>query len=170
MRGVLRVCDHFEALKAPGQHDHWYPTCVPTILNTPNQTINCIPGEATACLDLRFPPPHTRESLLATIRELAGPEITVASVMGAESTQLSPDPLYLQVTEELTGEAVRLVRASGGSDARFIAQFDIPVVLSRPLVGNLHGLDEWIDIESMGLYYQICEEFILRRLKVARLV
>ena len=87
--------------------------------------------------------------------------------MGAESTHLAPDPLYLQVTEDLTGEAVRLVRASGGSDARFIAQFGIPVVLSRPLVGNLHGLDEWIDIESMGLYYRICEEFILRKLGVA---
>lgn len=170
MRGVLRVCDHFEALKESGLNDHWYPTCVPTILNTPNQTINCIPGEATAHLDLRYPPPHTRESLLATIRELAGPEIAVATVMGAESTQLSPDPLYLQVTEELTGEAVRLVRASGGSDARFIAQFGIPVVLSRPLVGNLHGLDEWIDIESMGLYYRICEQFILRKIGKAHLI
>lgn len=166
MRGMLRVCDHFEALKEPGLDDHWYPTCVPTILNTPNQTINCIPGEATGHLDLRFPPPHTRESLLATICELAGPDITIAKVMGAESTHLAPDPLYLEVTEELTGEPVRLVRASGGSDARFIAQFGIPVVLSRPLVGNLHGLDEWIDIESMGLYYRICEEFIRRKLGI----
>jgi len=167
MRGIQRLCDHFESLKSTDSDDHWYPTCVPTILNTPNQTMNCIPGEASAHIDLRFPPPHTQESLLKTIRELAGSEIAVEHVMGAESTHLAPDSLYLQVTQELTGEPVRLVRASGGSDARFIAQFGIPVVLSRPLVGNLHGLDEWIDIESMGLYYRICEAFILRKLGVA---
>ena len=166
MRGVQRVCDHFDALKEPDLEDHWYPTCVPTIIQTPNQTINCIPAEAEAFIDLRFPPPHTQQSLLTTIRELVGPDITVYPQLGAESTHLAPDPLYLQVTEELTGEPVRLVRASGGSDARFIAQFGIPVVLSRPLVGNLHGLEEWIDIESMGIYYQICEQFILRRLGI----
>lgn len=164
MRGLLRVCDHFDSLRDPSSADHWFPTCVPTILNTPNQTINCIPGEARAHIDLRFPPPHTQESLLAAIRELAGPDICVERWMGAESTHLAPDPLYLQVTKELTGEPARLVRASGGSDARFISQFGSPVILSRPLVGNLHGLDEWIDIESMSLYYRICEEFILRKL------
>lgn len=167
VRGIQRLCDHFETLKTTDSNDHWYPTCVPTILHTANQTINCIPGEAEAFIDLRFPPPHTRESLLALVREVTGPEIHVECTMGAGSTHLAPDPLYLQVTQDLTGEAVRLVRASGGSDARFIAQFGIPVVLSRPLVGNLHGLDEWIDIESMGLYYRICEEFILRKLGVA---
>lgn len=164
MRGIQRLCDHFESLRSTDSGDHWYPTCVPTILHTPNQTINCIPGEASAFIDLRFPPPHTQDSLLTMIRELAGPEITASNIMGAESTHLAPDPLYLQVTEKLTGEPVRLVRASGGSDARFIAQFGTPVILSRPLVGNLHGLDEWIDIESMGLYYRICEQFILRKL------
>ncbi|MBX7209578.1 MAG: M20 family metallopeptidase [Verrucomicrobiaceae bacterium] len=162
-RAIQRLCDHFDAFKNDTP-DHWYPTCVPTILNTPNETINCIPGEASAFIDMRFPPPCTQESLLATVRELAGEGIEIEHVMGAESTHLAPDPLYLLVTEELTGEPVRLVRASAGSDARFIEKHGIPVILSRPLVGNLHGVDEWIDMQSMELYYRICERFVLRKL------
>jgi len=163
-RAVVRLCDHFEGLKDAASADHWYPTCVPTVLNTANETINCIPDEACAFVDLRFPPPHTLADMLAVVRETVGPGIEVEQLMAADPTHLSPDPLYAKVTEELTGRPVRFVRASGGSDARFIAQHGIPVILTRPLVGNLHGPDEWIDVESMGLYYRICERFILARL------
>ncbi len=144
--------------------DHWYPTCVPTVLRTANETINCIPGEAHACVDVRFPPPLSVAAMLERLRVSAGPGIQVEALMSAEPTQLAPDPLYLEITRTQTGQPVNLVRASGGSDARFIAQYGIPVVLSRPLVGALHSPDEWIDIESMGLYFRICEEFIRRKL------
>ena len=84
--------------------------------------------------------------------------------MTAEPTDLAPDPLFGQVTQEETGEPVKLVRASGGSDGRFFRRHGIPVNLSRPLVGNLHAIDEWIDIESMVTYYRICERYIRRGL------
>lgn len=164
-RAVVRLCDRFDDLKDAGSADHWYPTCVPTIFNTTNETINCIPDEAHAFVDLRFPPPRTMTEMLALVRESVGPGIDVEQVMAAESTHLLPDPLYVKVTEELTGRPVNFVRASGGSDARFIARYGIPVILTRPLVGNLHGMDEWIDIESMETYYRICERFILVKLR-----
>jgi len=165
---IVDVTRDIDMLKNVHEHvpDHWYPTCVPTVFRTANETINCIPGEAHACVDVRFPPPFTVADMLDRLRRAAGPDIQVEALMSAESTHLAPDPLYLEVTESLTGKPVNLVRASGGSDARFIAQHGIPVILSRPLVGSLHSPDEWIDVESMGLYFRICEEFILRKLAV----
>lgn len=163
-QGIVRLGQHFDALQDAASPDHWYPTCVPTICHTPNRTINCIPGEAEAIIDVRFPPPHTVESMLATVQQIAGPEVIVERVASAPTTQLSPDPLYLQITEQLTGTPAKLVRASGGSDALFIAQYGIPVVLSSPVVGNLHREDEWMDLASMELYYRICERFILEKL------
>ena len=159
---LVRLGQHFEALQ-DASSDHWYPTCVPTICHTPNTTINCIPGEAEAVVDLRFPPPHTVESMLATVREIAGAEVSVEPLATAPTTHLSPDPLYLQITEQLTGAPAELVRASGGSDALFIAQYGIPVVLSNPVVGNLHRTDEWMDLASMKLYYSICERFLIEK-------
>lgn len=168
MEAMLRACRDFEEISGSGESgvDHWFPTCVPTILRTPNQTMNCIPGAAEGLLDVRFPPPHTVASVLERLRRAAGPGVMVEAVMSAEPTHLAPDPLFVQVTEEITQQPVRLVRASGGSDARFIARFGIPVVLSRPTVGALHSPDEWVEIASMEAFYRICENYILRRIVV----
>jgi succinyl-diaminopimelate desuccinylase len=68
------------------------------------------------------------------------------------------------VTEELTGKPVNLIREHGGSDARFIAKYGIPVIMTRPLVGNLHTYDEWIDIPTMEILYRIYETYLLRKL------
>ncbi len=160
---IAALARAFEALRQPDSADHWYPTCTPTIFNTANRTFNCIPGQASAGLDIRFTPPHTEETMLALVRETVGDRATVEVHMSAGTSHLAPDVDYLRVTEELTGQPARLVRASGGSDARFIARHGIPVILSRPLVGNLHGEDEWIDVGSMELFARICEQFILRR-------
>lgn len=164
---LVRFGQHFDALQDDTSPDHWYPTCVPTLCSTPNRTINCIPGEAEAIIDLRFPSPHTVESMLAKVREIAGSGVTVDPVATAPPTRLEPDPLYLKITEQLTGLPARLVRASGGSDALFMAQYRIPVVLSSPVVGNLHRADEWMDLASMELYYRICETFIMEKLKLS---
>ena len=101
------------------------------------------------------------------LRTIVDTDADVEVVMAAEPTHLAPDAEYLRITEKLSGAPTRLVRASGGSDARFIAQHGIPVILSRPHVGNLHGIDEWIEVESMGLFYRICETFILQRAATA---
>ena len=163
-RCLVRLGEHFDALKDDASPDHWYPTCVPTICHTPNRTVNCIPGEAEAIIDVRFPPPHTVESIIATVKQIAGPDVFVETVATAPTTRLAPDALYLQITELLTGAPAKLVRASGGSDALFIAQYGIPVVLSSPLVGNLHREDEWMNLASMELYHRICEQFIIEKL------
>ena len=123
--------------------------------------------EAEAIIDLRFPAPHTVESMLATVRDIVGPEVNVEALATAPSTRLLPDPLYLKITEQLTGIPAKLVRASGGSDALFMAQYGIPVVLSSPVVGNLHRADEWMDLASMELYYRICEKFIIEKLQLS---
>jgi succinyl-diaminopimelate desuccinylase len=165
-RALTALDGHFSGLADPACDSHWYPTCVPTILRTRNETINCIPGEVEAYLDVRFPPPDTVATTLNKVRKLAGPAVEVEMLVGAESSHLAPDPLFLEVTRELTGQPVREVRASGGSDARFIAACGIPVILARPKVGNLHGVDEWIDIDSMGCFYRICRTYMERKLRV----
>ncbi|MFQ5779674.1 MAG: M20 family metallopeptidase, partial [Nitrospiria bacterium] len=145
---------------------HWYPTCAITMVGTENQTVNRVPADATAVLDIRFPPPFTSERLLNDIKKILGEEIEVNVIIRAEATQLSPDPLYQQITEEVTGLPAKVVKDDGGSDARFLVPYKIPVMMSRPTVGNLHAVDEWIDIKSMTALYQIYERFLIQRLKI----
>ncbi|MFT5092818.1 MAG: M20 family metallopeptidase [Planctomycetales bacterium] len=145
-------------------HGHWYPTCSLNIVETPNESANRIPSEASATLDIRFPPPHTVGAMLDNIAGILGPDCYLEPLMTAEPCHLDPDSLFCEITESVTGNPVKLIRAAGASDSRFFRKADIPVNLSRPLVGNLHGEDEWIDIDSMVTYYRICQRYIEQKL------
>ena len=100
--------------------------------------------------------------MLARLRDTLGPEVTIEVLVAAEPSHLNPDPLWFEVTKEITGSPVHQVRASGGSDARFLCQAGVQTIVARPLVGNLHAADEWIDIESMATFYQIARGYIGR--------
>ncbi|WP_221032612.1 M20 family metallopeptidase [Actomonas aquatica] len=164
LAGLQRVETHFAAL-ARTDH-HWHPTCAVTRIGTENRTVNRLPAEAHACLDVRFTPPDTADTMLTTLRQLLGPDLTLRTLIAAEPTHLSPDPRFAEITTAITGQATQFVRESGGSDARFFHPHGIPVLLSRPTVGNLHAPDEWIDIDSMVSYYRICETYLAERFGV----
>ena len=85
-------------------------------------------------------------------------------LLSAEPLELEPNHLFKSIIEEVTGSEASFVREDGASDARFIQKYGIPVIISRPTVGNIHSEDEWIDIESMLTFYQICECFLEKKL------
>ena len=157
-----KIRARFDTLQAGG--DHWHPTCTFTFIQTPNQVANRIPDSAEVVCDIRFPPPFTVDTMISAVRDCLDENMRLEPMVSAEPTILDPDPLYLAVTEEVTGKPVNLIREHGGSDARFIARYGIPVIMTRPLVGNLHTYDEWIDIPTMETLYRIYETYLLRKL------
>ncbi len=169
MQRLERLMAHFHTFQPANLsgRDHWYPTCSVTQVHTPNTSINRIPDHAEASLDIRFPPPHSIASMESLISEILehGNGLEVETVIGAEPTALDPDPAFIAITEKVTGQPATRVKASGGSDARFLCAHGIPVLLSRPLVGNIHADDEWIDIASMATYFTICDRYLQERLK-----
>ncbi len=162
VEAVTCLRESFNSLK--NGKDHWHPTCAVTTIKTHNQTINRIPSEAEGTLDIRFPAPYSADKMFNHVRSLLGREINTFKIMSAEPTLLVPDPLYLSVSEEITGKTTKQEKEDGGSDARFIGRLNIPVIVSRPIVGELHSTDEWIDINSMETFYQIYELYLKRKL------
>lgn len=162
MKALSELKVFFDAQRL--SNTHWYPTCCVTMIGTENQTVNRIAADASAVLDVRFPPPFRMDNMLNQIKELLGEGINLETIISAEPTQLLPDLLYQAITENITGKAAILIRDDGGSDARFLAKLGIPVLMSRPCVGNLHAQDEWIDIDSMVLFYRIYESFLQKKL------
>lgn len=143
---------------------HWHPTCSVTRLDTPNRSANRIPPHARAVLDIRFPAPQSPEEVLASVQRHLRPGITCETLITAEPTVLAPDPAFFDSCEAVLGHRPRELREHGGSDARFITARNIPVIMSRPLCGNLHSRDEWIDIGSMISFYEIYRHYLNRRL------
>ncbi len=165
MDGLSRVRARFGN---PDENDNWHPTCAVTVFHTENRTTNRIPSHAEATLDIRYLLPQTVEEIICDVRRALGDDIEAEIVIQSEPTHLAPDPLYREITEAVTGLPAELVRCDGSSDARYILAHDIPVLMSRPRVGNLHAEDEWIDIESMGQFYRIVVEYLERRLELPK--
>ena len=137
-------------------------------MQCPNRTANRVPEHAKATVDIRFPSPQTVDAFLAKVKGAISPELELRIILAAEPVLLTPDPLYVAAIKEITGETVGLVREHGASDARFISRIGIPVIISRPTVGNLHAQDEWIDMESMVTFHRICDAYLARRLDADR--
>ena len=164
---LIQNLNRLEELFSGWKEKHnWHPTCAPTMLRTSNEVINRIPDYAEAVLDIRFPHPFSSHKMLKQIKACVDQDLEVEAIIKAEPSDLKPDPLYLEVTANVTGEKVHKVREHGGSDARFIAAKGIPVIISRPYVGALHSEEEWIDIESMATLYRIYERYITEKLKL----
>ena len=165
--GLTALRRRFEDFREDvGEEDHWFPTCAVTAVHTESQTTNRIPAAAAALVDVRFTPPWTVDAMLDEVRKALGPQLELRIIIGDEPSHLSPTDGFLTITEEILGYPPRLIRASGGSDARFLCKRGIPVIVSRPVVGDLHAPTEWIDIESMKTYHAIVERFVESRLTV----
>jgi succinyl-diaminopimelate desuccinylase len=159
------VRNFFETLKSGD--GHWHPTFAVTMMQTENRVSNRIPSFAEAVCDIRFPPPYTSSEVILQLKRFMDHNMDLEVLVSAEPTKVAPDPLFLAATEEITQKPVTLIREHGGSDARFICGYGIPVIMSRPYVGNLHAENEWIEIASMETLYRIYERYLEKKLRLS---
>lgn len=158
------VRNYFETLK--NGDGHWHPTIAVTVMQTENRVSNRIPSLAEAVCDVRFPPPYKSNEVISQLERFMDPKMALEVLVSAEPTKVFPDPLFLAATEEITHKPVTLIREHGGSDARFICGYGVPVIMSRPYVGNLHAENEWIDIASMETLYRIYVRYLDKKLSL----
>lgn len=162
---IDRICDALARVRErfarfPVAENHWHPTCVVTAIATPNRTRNRVPEKASAHLDIRFPPPYTVADMDALLREAAGPDVQAEILLSAEPASLAPEPAYLDAIESVLTRRPVTGFDHGGSDGRFICRHGIPVMMSRPDVGELHDVDEWIDIPSLVTFYTMVSRYL----------
>lgn len=148
----------------PTRDDPWHPSCTLTRLTTPNLSGNRVPSHASAIIDIRFPYPHSSARILEGIHSLLPPDVVVREELSADPSTLSPDPAFFDVCESVLGQRPQERREHGGSDARFLAAHNIPVIMSRPDCGYLHARNEWIDIDSMVEFYEVYRTYLGQRL------
>lgn len=165
--GSGRAGGDSEAPAAAAAGEHWHPTATVTTLESESHTLNRIPAYARAGIDVRFTPPWTVAGMLAEVRACLSGSTRVTPRVGDEPTEMTPNPEFMAIGERVLGRPMWVVRTAGTSDARFLSQRGIPVIISRPLVGNVHRPDEWIDIASMLQYYRMLLAFISDRLGLA---
>ena len=166
LNAMLRSPDDAQAVaRVSGRDPYWSAilrtTCVATMLDGGHAT-NALPQRARANINCRIFPGTPTEAVRAKLAELvADPEVQVISLEGRIPSVAAP-PLTAEImapVEKLAAEfwpdvPVLPILLVGGSDTRYLNAAGIPTygiqpTFSRPDNGNVHGLNEYIDVQVL---------------------
>ncbi|MBK7723265.1 MAG: M20/M25/M40 family metallo-hydrolase [Austwickia sp.] len=151
-----------------------------SIANTANATMlsagykhNVVPQTATAALDCRALPGEL-DNLLATLRELAGPDVEVRETFTAPSLEAPYEtPLVDRMRDALAAEDPEAVVLpyclSGGTDNKALAEIGVagygfaPLRLppDLPFAPMFHGIDERVPLDSLRFGARVLHRFVM---------
>ena len=169
IRALPRALD---ALLIPGL-DAGTPDFQPTHLEVAsvdvgNPASNVIPGEVRAVFNIRFNDLWTPETLAAEIRrrlDATGAVYELAFDPCNAVAFLTPrgafTDLVVGAVADVTGRTPELSTGGGTSDARFIKDI-CPVVELGLKSGNMHGVDEYADLDDLAALARIYERILVR--------
>ncbi len=128
---------------------------------------NQVCPEAELKIDFRYPETDSIENIISVvenkIKELKL-EISVSTMStGLPTFTDVNDPevkKYISVMQEAFGREIKIRQTYGASDARHFAKTKSPVIMHKPIGGEIHSADEWIDLDSVMTFYQGMREYL----------
>ena len=128
---------------------------------------NQVCPEAYAILDFRFPETTTfkaiRDEVSTLAKEIdASLKISTHSIGSPTSVDIK-DPIvnmFIRCFEKSAGKNIRIKGTYGASDARHFADLNIPILMIKPIGGDIHGDNENISIDSCLLFYRALQDFL----------
>ena len=122
---------------------------------------NQVCPEAEMKIDFRYPETDSIENILGVIRESVEKlqldiDISTLSTGLPTFTDVSDPEVkkFIDHTEKAFGEKIIIKQTYGASDARHFAHLKCPVMMQKPMGGEIHSSDEWMDLTSTMQFYQ----------------
>jgi succinyl-diaminopimelate desuccinylase len=149
--------------------ESWSTTVNVARIDTANRAVNQVPGDATAWLDIRFPPEdaafagRTRQQIAEHLRDLAGSGVRVEVDSVGPPHRANPDRTevaLLRTAARDAGYAGDLLRKHGAADGRFYSERGIDAVVFGPGGGGQHSADEYLDIGTVLPYHDALVAFL----------
>lgn len=139
-------------------------TCAITRFNS-GEADNQVPRTGRLTLDIRFSPTDDSAQIINQISDAASFHGLAIEIISDEAAfQTDPThPKFLEFVdayEKVIGRDLGLIIEPGSSDARFFALKDIPVIMVRPTGGDLHGDSEWVDKDSLAVFYGLLKTYV----------
>ena len=67
---------------------------------------------------------------------------------------------FISTYEKVSNSTLEIGFDHGATDARFYSDHDIPVIVTTPKGGDLHGDNEWVDKKSLATLTRVINQFI----------
>jgi len=126
-------------------------------------TINQVPDTCKISLDIRFLPEEDPQKIVTQIQNIC-PELEITNVKVSPPVSTDPTNKYVKslskCIRELTGENPKFTRQHSSSDARHFSQRGIPSIVFGPKGHGEHSHDEYVEVESLMLFYEILRKFV----------
>lgn len=156
-RGLHQLLQRYPQPQAPV----WQTTATPTAILA-DTSHNRVPHQVSLKLDIRRLPEHTQEQIRAELREFfVGAEIEV--VQDSYAHFVDPQHPWCQrladFQEQQLGRRPQFYKEHFASDARYWTHAGIPAVCWGPAGANMHADNEYLEVESLELYYRLVQQF-----------
>ncbi len=136
--------------------DHWHKTMVLSICEVGDGSVNKVPGQARAMLDIRYTEEDDPEAIVAAIREVVR---SVVRVDAQEPVFIGGESPYLDLLVRHSGGAA-VGFEHGTSDARFFSSQGIPgAVWGADGEMSQHSQEEHVVIASIAAIYDCLDQF-----------
>lgn len=127
--------------------------------------VNQIPDHASVHIDIRFTKNIAEIQKILTDSKKKHKNIVFRNALSGHSAKIDRQNEYLKIYQNIARQDFKInlkpVISHGSSDARFFAAKNIPTLLISPIGGGRHSEKEWLDINSLGIYYQILKKFVV---------
>ncbi|HWY79747.1 MAG TPA: M20/M25/M40 family metallo-hydrolase [Candidatus Sulfotelmatobacter sp.] len=152
--------------KYPLPKEESYATTVNiTMIRTNNKTWNRTPDHAEAYIDVRYMPED--KNILNDLRKLLSPDIKIEAIQKYSYSAINTNPNnpYIKslqkIGKQILNQEIPFRVAHATSDLVRFAAVGCDGIEFGPIGSNQHGDNEWVNIKSLGEYYQILTQFLL---------
>ncbi|AGL17567.1 M20 family metallopeptidase [Actinoplanes sp. N902-109] len=147
--------------------EDWATTVNVARIETGNRAVNQVPAEATAWLDIRFPPDddgltgRTEDEIRSSLKALSGAGVTVDSL--GPPHHADPDSRFvalLRAAAREAGYSGDFLRKHGAADGRFYYAAGTDAVIFGPGGAGQHGPAEFADLTTVEPYRRALTTFL----------
>lgn len=166
---LMKSIDGLMAAYPPVTEEVWRTTINLARIETTNQALNQIPADATAWLDIRYPPEdsdfdgRTSDEITKHLSAHCPPGVTVTVANVDPPHRADPTTDYvakLRRAAENQGYSAEFLRKHGAADSRFYYQHGIDAVIFGIGGDGQHGPGEYADVTTIEPYYRALTEFL----------
>ncbi len=166
---IVALCDIvLKRYKQNNRKESWKTTVNLGILQG-GISANQVCPQAYAILDFRFPETTTFKAIFNEVSKLArkiDPSLKISThSIGSPTAVDMNDPvvkMFISSFERNIGRRIKIQGTYGASDARHFAGLDSPVLMIKPIGGDIHGDNENISIDSCLEFYSILQDFLTK--------
>ncbi len=128
---------------------------------------NQVCPEAEMKIDFRYPETDSIEKITSAVQGIVDGlkldiEVSKMSTGLPTFTDVNNAEVkkYLKIMSEEFGQEIQIKQTYGASDARHFAASGSPVLMHKPLGGEIHSANEWVDIDSVMIFYKGLQKYL----------